>query len=77
MAFLYIFLWFATCSHGFSLGFRPRPEFASATACTLKALAAPQAARRNLIAAAERAAIGCLGEAGSGACLEDRITEGD
>eukprot|EP00435_Cladocopium_sp_Y103_P059565 s342_g21.t1 len=45
------------------------PEFASATACTLKALAAPQDARRNLIAAAERAVIGCLGEGAPGALI--------
>ena len=64
-------------SHGFSHGFsRKNPmvqwricgifsrwDFASATACLLKALAAPPAARRNLLAAAERAASGCLGEA--------------
>eukprot|EP00434_Breviolum_minutum_P030925 symbB.v1.2.027350.t2/scaffold2783.1/size70499/3 len=38
-------------------------NFASATACALKALAAPAELRSNLLSASERAAVGCLGKA--------------
>lgn len=40
-----------------------RLNFASATACALKALAAPAELRSNLLSASERAAVGCLGKA--------------